>query len=110
MEFMAKVLYTDRCISSLCIMELVQGCLNKEELKSVKKFIKENICHIIHPDDHVSEKAIHLLERHAISDELQTIDAIIAASALVKGADLATANYKHFKNISTLKIRKFNPS
>jgi hypothetical protein len=110
MEFMAKVLYTDRCASSLCIMELVQGCLNKEELKSVKKFIKENICHVIHPDDHVSEKAIHLLERHAMSDGLRTIDAIIAASALVKGADLATANYKHFKNISTLKIRKFNPS
>lgn len=110
MEFMAEVPYEDRHISALCMMELVQGCLNKEELKSVKKFIKENICHVIHPDEQISEKAIHLLERHAMSDGLRTVDALIAASALVKGADLATANYKHFKNISNLEVRKFNPS
>ena len=110
MEFMANVPYSDRHISALCMMELVQGCMNKEELKSVKKFIRENICHLIHPDERISEKAIHLFERHAMSEGLRTVDALIAASALIQGATLATANYKHFKNISNLEVRKFNPS
>lgn len=110
MEFMAKVPYPDRHISALCMMELVQGCMNKEELRSVKKFIRENISHVIHPDERISEKAIHLLERHAMSDGLRTVDALIAASALINGATLASANYKHFKNISTLEVIKFNPS
>lgn len=110
MEFMAKVPYVGRHISALCTMELVQGCMNKEELRSVKKFIRENIGQVIHPDERISEKALHLLERHAMSDGLRTVDALIAASALINGAALATANYKHFKNISALEVIKFNPS
>jgi len=107
MEFMAKVPYVDRHISALCMMELVQGCLNKEELKSVKKFIRENISQVVHPDERISEKAIHLLEKHAMPDGLRTVDALIAASALINGATLATANYKHFKSIPTLDVIKF---
>ena len=90
-------------------MELIQGCLNKDELRLVKKFTREDFSAIIHPDDKTSEKAIALLERHTLSDGLRTVDAIIAASALINSVALATANYKHFKNISSLEIIKFTP-
>jgi len=109
-DFIKSIPYEDRSISSLCIMELIQGCLDKKEIKTAKEFIKENISTVIHPDERISEKAILLLERHALSDGLRTVDAIIAASALVKYTNFATANYKHFKNISNLNILKFEPS
>lgn len=109
MEFIVDVPFEERCVSSLCIMELIQGCLSKDELKKIKGFVKENICHIVYPDEAVSNKAILLLERHASSDNLRTIDAMIAATAILIDASLATANIKHFKNISTLKIKKFSP-
>ena len=109
MKFIADVPFEERWVSSLCIMELIQGYLSKEELKKIKGFINENICHTIHPDETISSKALLLLERYAPSDSLRTIDAMIAATAITIDAILATANIKHIKNISTLKIKKFNP-
>lgn len=109
MNFIANIPFEERCVSSLCIMELVQGCLSKEELKNIKGFIKDNICHIAHPDEAISEKAILLLERYASSDGLRTADAVIAATAITIDANLVTGNIRHFKNISTLKVKKFNP-
>ena len=93
----------------MCLMELIQGCRAKQELKTIKEFIKTNIFMVIHPDERILERAILLLERHAFSDELRVIDAIIASTALTKGLSLATANYKHFKTIPRLSILKFEP-
>lgn len=91
-------------------MELIQGCLDKRELKTVKEFIKANFPAMIYPDEKIYEKAILLLERYALSDGLRTVDALIAASAIIHNAALATANYKHFKNIHGLNVLKFEPS
>lgn len=91
-------------------MELLQGCLDKKELKTVKEFIKANFPAPLYPDEKVYEKAVLLLERYALADGLRTVDALIAASALLGNAALATANYKHFKNILHLKVLKFEPS
>lgn len=109
LDLITSVPYDDRSINSLCIMELIQGCLNKKELKDIREFVSDNISLVIHPDEKISEKAILLLERYSLSDGLRTVDSIIAASALVKKATLATANFKHFKNISELDILKFRP-
>ena len=102
-------MYEDRAVSSLCVMELVQGCRTKQELKVIKDFIKSNIFAVIHPDGKVSEKAILLLERYAFSDGLRAIDALIAATALANSIPLATANHKHFNKIQNLSVIKFVP-
>jgi len=108
-EFISGVSYRDRQVSSLCIMELVQGCRDRQELREVKDFIRENIAEVIHPDEYISEKAIALLEGHASADGLMTIDALVAATALREDDTLVTANHKHFKKISGLEVRKFVP-
>jgi predicted nucleic acid-binding protein len=90
-------------------MELIQGCTDKSELKSVKEFIRLNVPEIIYPDERISEKAIWLLEHYALSDGLRTVDALIAASAIAYKAALATANFKHFKNVAGLHIILFEP-
>ncbi len=108
-EFMSRVPFTDRRMSSFCVMELVQGCRDRQELRAVKSFIRENIAAVVHPDERISEKAIALLEGHASADGLRTIDALVAATALLEDDALATANYKHFKRIAGLDVRKFEP-
>jgi len=90
-------------------MELIQGCAEKSELKSVKVFVRLNFLEVIYPNERISEKAIWLLEHYALSDGLRTVDALIAASALSYKAALATANYKHFKSIEGLHLIRFEP-
>jgi hypothetical protein len=82
---------------------------DRQEVRTVKEFIRDNFPGVIHPDDHISEKAISLLELHAGPDGLRTIDALMAATALREDDTLATANHKHFKKIAGLDIRKFAP-
>jgi hypothetical protein len=101
--------YRDRQVSSLCIMELVQGCRDRQELREVKAFLRENIARVVHPDEAISQKAIALLEGHASADGLRTIDALLAATALREDDALVTANHKHFKKIAGLEVRKFAP-
>ncbi len=108
-ELISGVSYRDRQVSSLCSMELVQGCRDRQELREVKDFIRENIATVIPPDEHISEKAIALLEGHAAADGLRTIGALVAATALREDDALVTANHKHFKKIPGLEVRKFVP-
>ena len=90
-------------------MELIQGCIDKKELKSVKEFVRLNFSKIIYPDERISEKAIGLLEHYALSAGLRTVDALIAATATSQRAALATANYRHFKSIEGLHLLHFKP-
>ena len=91
----------------MSIMELMQGCLNREELKTVTAFIRENFYSIIHPSEEISEKAILLIERFGLSHGLRTVDSLIAASALLKNFTVATANLKHYRAIANLKVLQF---
>jgi len=109
MDYIADIPYKKRAISAFCIMELIQGCMDKKELKSVKEFIRLNFSKVLYPDERISEKAILLLERHALSDGLRTVDALIAASAMSHKASLASANYRHFKKIDGLHVVHFKP-
>ncbi len=108
-ELISGVPYRDRQVSSLCVMELVQGCRDRQEVRAVKEFLRENIAGVIHPDERISEKAIALLEGHASADGLRTVDALIAATALQEDETLVTANHKHFKKIPGMEVRKFQP-
>jgi len=101
--------FNERSASALCLMELIQGCRDKKELTIVRTFFRENISGMVHPDDKISEKAIDLLGHHALSNGLRTVDALIAASALINDAPLVTANWKHFKGITGLTVERFRP-
>ena len=81
----------------------------KKWLKGIREFIRQNFLEVIYPDERISEKAIWLLEHYALSDGLRTVDALIAASAIAYKAALATANFKHFKNVAGLHIILFEP-
>ncbi len=64
---------------------------DRQELREVKDFIRENIAAAIHPDEYISEMAIALLEGHASTDGLRTNDALVAATAPREDDTLVTA-------------------
>ena len=98
-----------RWISSVTLMEVMQGCRNQEELLDSQAFVAENISRIIHPRTSLSEKAIHLVAEYALSHGLKVIDALIAASALLHRAVLVTGNLRHFRFIPGINLREFAP-
>lgn len=106
-RFIADVPYLNRSLSSLAVMELLQGCRHPEEVRYVRLFIADNFSLVLHPDESISRRAIDLLEEHALSHGLRVIDAIIAATALEAGYRLATANLKHYRFISQLSLVPF---
>ena len=106
-QLISQTPLAQRFVSSVCIMELIQGCSNKTELRGVRDFIKENL-QIIHFDQNISNRAISLLQIYSLSHGLRTIDAIIASTALVRKTLLATGNYRHFDMIKNLEVMRFD--
>ena len=89
-------------ISSVTVMELYFGALNKRELNKIKKHLQA--LNIVHFDTDISESAIKLIERFSKSHGLQIPDAIIAATAMTSKIKLFTFNLKDFKYIDGLKV------
>ena len=89
-------------ISSVTVMELYFGALNKRELNKIKKHLKA--LNIVHFDSDVSELAVSMIESYSKSHGLQIPDAIIAATALSLELKLFTLNLKDFRYIEHLKL------
>ena len=91
-------------ISSVTVMELYFGALNKRELSKIKKHLKA--LNIVHFDNDISELAVSMIESYSKSHGLQIPDAIIAATALSFEMKLFTLNLKDFKYIDGLNLHK----
>jgi predicted nucleic acid-binding protein len=87
--------YPNIVLSSVTVMELLQGMGNKTELAQMKKKLK--YFDVIHFDDLISEKAIELIENFRLSHNLQIPDAIIGATAIVHQIPFFTYNIKDFR-------------
>ena len=91
-------------VSSVTVMELYFGALNKRELSKIKKHLKA--LNIVHFDNDISELAVSMIESYSKSHGLQIPDAIIAATALSFEMKLFTLNLKDFRYIDGLKLQK----
>jgi predicted nucleic acid-binding protein len=96
-------------ISVVTYIELIQGMQNKQELKELRNAIRDWNVKILYITEEISIKAMFYVERHYLSHSLQLADSMIAATAIVNGMPLCTANNKHYKIISQLDINKFSP-
>ena len=92
----------DLCISSITLMELYFGALNKVETIKIKKALR--VFKVIHLSQEISIKAIELIETYAKSHGLMIPDAIIAATAIIESTSLKTLNTKNFHFIKELII------
>lgn len=95
------------CISVVTYMELVQGMRNTKELRTLKQTLREWGVKIVQIEDEISMQASMYVEEYFLAHSMQLADALIAATASRLGAELLTANDKHYKCVKDIKIKKF---
>lgn len=96
-------------ISAVTYMELVQGMKNKRELAALKKVIKSLDIETLQIDPEISAQAMSYVEKFFHSDSFAMADALIAATCAKYNEPLCTANNKHYKVVSGLKMDVFRP-
>jgi predicted nucleic acid-binding protein len=100
-EFLKK---DNLVISAVTVAELLQGARNLKEQQLIQALVNQfEISWFSSP---VSRLAIQLLGKYFLKYNLQFLDSLIAAQALVENLTLVTSNTKHFHFIKDLKIKK----
>lgn len=99
----------DRQLSIQSYMELLQGAKNKSHHNYVKNFIGEFEFSVSPLTENIGHRALIYVEEHALSSNMKSGDAIIAATAIENNMTLVSSNVKHFKVINGLKLKEFKP-
>ncbi len=105
-KLLRKIGFSNIALSSITIMELYWGALNKAELNRIKNKLQTLI--ILPVDCQVSYEATNLIEKYAKSHNLKIPDALIAATAICSKIPLMTLNLKDFQYIDGITL--FNVS
>ena len=91
-------------ISVISAMELAAGCRNQIEVEKTSKIVADFT--LIHLSNDATAKAYELMLAYSKSHGLTIPDALIAATALTEGIELATDNDRHFMMISDLIVKR----
>ena len=95
-------------ISTITKMELIVGCCNKGELRTVERFLSR--FQIIKISEAISDKAVELLQKYRLSHGLLIADALIAATAITLEQPLVTKNQRDYVFITELQLLPYpNP-
>lgn len=89
-------------VSSVTQMELIIGCRDKNELRSLDRFLER--FQIISVSEQISDTAIDLLKQYRLSHGLQIADALIAATAIVTDIQLISKNQRDYRFIEALRL------
>ena len=98
---------TERAISSVSYMELLQGVRNKSEMLSMKRFLSTLGFLVLPVTAGISSRAVAIMESTALRSDLGVCDAFIFATALDTGDTLLSGNAKHFKEVPLLDAMAF---
>ncbi|GAB1431664.1 type II toxin-antitoxin system VapC family toxin [Spirochaetota bacterium] len=97
-------------ISVVTYIELVQGMINKTEIKKFQKQLRSWNVNIIQIDQEISARALFYVQEYALSHSMILADGLIAATVVQNGEALLTANDKRYKYLPTIEIKKFDPN
>ena len=99
----------DRKISAVTLMELHQGARNKQEQKSIGKFLHDHSFALLPISENISHRACIYVEEFCLKANMQMADALIAATAIDQQDTLLSANAKQYKSLAQLNLKVFNP-
>ena len=100
---------TDRALSIISFMELLQGARSKLETRQIRQSLRQLQFRILPLSETIGATAAAIIEQHALAHGIQVAHALIAATAIEAGHPLCTANVKHFRPISSLSRVAFRP-
>jgi len=89
-------------ISMITYLELLVGARTQRETADLDLVLSGY--QAIPPNEDITRRAYYLIKTYARSHGLDTLDALIAATALEEGLTLATKNRKHFQMIAEVKL------
>jgi predicted nucleic acid-binding protein len=100
----------EREVSIVNYMELLQGARDKRETGLIRSFLTDLRFTVLSLSATIGHRAAVYVEEYALRSGLKMADALVAATAVEAQRLLITANVKHFRPISELKIKQFRPS
>jgi predicted nucleic acid-binding protein len=89
-------------ISVVTQMELIVGCANKSELRTLEKFLQQ--FDVITIDPIISDKAVDLLRLYRLSHGLLIADGLIAATAIIWNYPFISKNQRDYRFIQNLNL------
>jgi predicted nucleic acid-binding protein len=92
-------------MSTITMMELMLGALNKREVNYIQKAFKK--IGIIYINEDISKMAENLIIKYSKSHNLQIDDALIAATSIKMDAKLITYNISDFRYIPDVQLYQF---
>lgn len=96
-------------LSAVTLIEVLQGARNKAEQRTCRTTVTELGAPVLPITPAITDRAIRLIDAHALKDSLTLGDALIAATVLEHGLSLVSANRKHFAPIKGLSLIVFEP-
>lgn len=100
---------TDRSISIVTYMELLQNASNKQQQAVIKSFLLEMGFTIVPLSENIGHRASIYIEEYSLSHGISADDALIAATAIENNQVLVSGNLKHYKPIHELQFKRFKP-
>lgn len=92
-------------ISVITQLELMVGCENKADFKSLQKFLTD--FEVIHLSKSISQKAVDLFDKYRLSHGVLIPDMLIASTALTLEIPVISKNRKDFRFIKGLKFVEY---
>lgn len=92
-------------LSAVTEMELLVGCRDKAELRTLDKFLTR--FQVVRVNEQTSDADVGLMRRYRLSHGLLIADAFIAATALVLDMPLASKNQRDYRFIAGLKLLSY---
>ena len=93
-------------ISDVTCAELLYGARDKKELQIIRKDLNKLI--ILPIQSSISNLAVELVEKYALSHNFSLPDALIASTAIIHNIEIYTLNIKDFKFIKSVSLYKSN--
>ncbi|HUT52955.1 MAG TPA: type II toxin-antitoxin system VapC family toxin [bacterium] len=100
---------TERKISVITYMEMVQGGRNNQEIRQLKQYLSYYNFSVLPLTENIGHRALVYMEEYRPSTGLTVDDSLIAATAAENQLVLLTGNLKHYRAIRDLEIKPFRP-
>ncbi|OGJ87392.1 MAG: twitching motility protein PilT [Candidatus Raymondbacteria bacterium RifOxyA12_full_50_37] len=98
---------TDRFISIITYMELLQKANNREQQAVIKDYLTQMDFTVLPLSENIGHRASIYVEEYALSHGISADDALIAATAIENNQSLVSGNNKHYKAIKDLHFKRF---
>jgi len=85
------------------VMELIQGCKDKQEQERLKKSIEQ--FDTVYPEKETCQEAVNTFAMFYLSNGIGIIDSLIGQLAVDIGVPLCTFNKKHYEVIPGIDVR-----